>query len=89
MFVTLLLIAMFPSSNLAHAWLLVNVLYLVLPQAILAEGPIVLPQEKKLVLPKYCESIYQTRRRPTRTIHVSSVLSSTSTALCLPIKTVV
>ena len=39
-------------------------------QAIVAEGPLVLPQEKKLLLPKYCESVYQTIRRPTRTIHV-------------------
>ena len=52
-----------------------------LAQAILAEGPIVLPQEKKLVLPKYCESIYQTIRRPTRTIHVSSFRCPP--ALCL------
>lgn len=31
-----------------------------------------LPEKKelRLVTPKYCESIYQTRRRPTRTIEV-------------------
>lgn len=29
-----------------------------------------MPSEKKLVPPKYCESIYQTIRRPTRTIQV-------------------
>jgi hypothetical protein len=25
----------------------------------------------ELVIPKYCESVYQTKRRPTRTVHVS------------------
>lgn len=25
----------------------------------------------ELILPKYCESVYQTKRRPTRTVHVS------------------
>ena len=43
----------------------------VMIQAILAEGQIVLPEEKKLVLPKYCESTCQTIRRRTRTINVS------------------
>jgi hypothetical protein len=28
-------------------------------------------KELKLLTPKYCEHIYQTRRRPTRTINVS------------------
>ncbi|CAL8469861.1 g9403 [Coccomyxa elongata] len=42
-------------------------------KAIIAEGPIILPQEKKLAVPKYCESIYQTIRRPTRTIHIGKV----------------
>ena len=33
-----------------------------------------MPEEKKLKLPtKYCESIHQTIRRPTRTIHIGKV----------------
>ena len=33
-----------------------------------------MPEEKKLKLPtKYCESIYQTIRRPTRTIQIGKV----------------
>ena len=43
-------------------------------QAVVAEGPLVMPEEKKLKLPtKYCESIHQTIRRPTRTIHIGKV----------------
>ena len=43
-------------------------------QAVVAEGPLVMPEEKKLKLPtKYCESIYQTIRRPTRTIQIGKV----------------
>ena len=39
-----------------------------------AEGPLVMPEEKKLKLPtKYCESIHQTIRRPTRTIQIGKV----------------
>lgn len=37
------------------------------------EGPIVLPAAKKLVLPKYCEAAWQTRRRPTRTVEIGKV----------------
>lgn len=41
-------------------------------QAHAGDSPLVLPEKKelRLVTPKYCESIYQTRRRPTRTIEV-------------------
>ena len=35
-----------------------------------AEGPIIVTQPKVLLPAKYCESIYKTARRPTRTIHV-------------------
>ena len=43
-------------------------------QAVVAEGPLVMPEEKKLKLPtKYCESVHQTIRRPTRTIHIGKV----------------
>ena len=43
-------------------------------QAVVAEGPLVMPEEKKLKLPtKYCESIYQTIRRPTRSIQIGKV----------------
>ena len=43
-------------------------------QAVVAEGPLVMPEEKKLKLPTmYCESIHQTIRRPTRTIHIGKV----------------
>lgn len=43
-------------------------------QAVVAEGPLVMPEEKKLKVPtKYCESIYQTIRRPTRTIQIGKV----------------
>ncbi|CAK0779583.1 hypothetical protein CVIRNUC_004810 [Coccomyxa viridis] len=43
-------------------------------KAVVAEGPLVMPEEKKLKLPtKYCESIHQTIRRPTRTIHIGKV----------------
>ena len=39
------------------------------------EGPLILPSGEVLVpTPKYCESIYQTRRRPTRTVHVRAAL---------------
>ena len=37
------------------------------------------------MLPKYCESVFQTRRRPTRTIHVgihTSVLQRLGIMLC-------
>lgn len=37
------------------------------------EGPIVLPSAPKLVIPKYCEHIYKTARRPTRTIEIGKV----------------
>jgi hypothetical protein len=38
------------------------------------EGPMIVTQKKelKLLTPKYCESIHQTRRRPTRTVDVGS-----------------
>lgn len=41
-------------------------------QAHAGDSPLVLPEKKelRLVTPKYCESIHQTRRRPTRTIEV-------------------
>jgi hypothetical protein len=35
-----------------------------------AAAELVVPS-KQLVTPKYCESIHQTKRRPTRTVHVS------------------
>ena len=38
-----------------------------------AAAEVVAPS-KELVLPKYCESTHQTRRRPTRTINVSLVV---------------
>lgn len=31
---------------------------------------------KELIIPKYCESTHQTRRRPTRTVNVSAAGSS-------------
>lgn len=34
-----------------------------------AAAELIIP-DKELVIPKYCESIYQTRRRPTRTVTV-------------------
>ncbi len=36
------------------------------------EGPMIVTEKKELRLPtpKYCESIHQTRRRPTRTVDV-------------------
>ena len=42
-----------------------------LPQAH-NEGPLIVTEKKELRLPtpKYCESIHQTRRRPTRTVDV-------------------
>jgi hypothetical protein len=36
-----------------------------------ASSTLVLPATPELVIPKYCESIHQTRRRPTRTVMVS------------------
>ncbi|KAK9828634.1 hypothetical protein WJX72_001221 [[Myrmecia] bisecta] len=37
------------------------------------DGPLIMPEKKELVLPIYCESIYQSRRRPTRTINIGPV----------------
>ncbi|KAI3426108.1 hypothetical protein D9Q98_008487 [Chlorella vulgaris] len=39
------------------------------------EGPMIVTQKKelKLLTPKYCESIHQTRRRPTRTVDIGPV----------------
>ena len=62
----------FRSSATAQSVMPASAMF-VFEQAILAEGTIIMPQEKKLELPKYCESIYQTRRRPTRTIHIGKL----------------
>jgi hypothetical protein len=45
-----------------------------LQAAVANEGPMIVTQKKELRLltPKYCESTHQTKRRPTRTIDVSS-----------------
>lgn len=45
---------------------------LLLQAAVAGEGPMIVTQKKELRLltPKYCESISQTRRRPTRTVDV-------------------
>lgn len=40
-----------------------------LPQVASADKAVIMPTTD-LVLPKYCESVYQTRRRPTRTVNV-------------------
>ncbi len=39
-------------------------------QAVATDGPLVMPEKKHVIMPKYCESVYQSIRRPTRTIHV-------------------
>jgi len=39
-------------------------------QAVATDGPLVMPEKKQVVMPMYCESVYQSIRRPTRTIHV-------------------
>ena len=39
-------------------------------QAVATEGPLVMPEKKQVALPKYCESVYHSVRRPTRTINV-------------------
>lgn len=36
------------------------------------ESALVIPS-KELIVPKYCESVYQTKRRPTRTVHIGPV----------------
>ncbi|KAK9843665.1 hypothetical protein WJX81_001770 [Elliptochloris bilobata] len=41
--------------------------------AVATEGPLVMPEKKQVVLPQYCESVYQSIRRPTRTIHIGQV----------------
>lgn len=38
-------------------------------------GAVIIPP-KDLVIPKYCESIHQTKRRPTRTIKVCIAAAS-------------
>lgn len=38
----------------------------------------------ELIIPKYCESIHQTRRRPTRTVTVRAPSCFASTRLLLP-----
>ena len=39
-----------------------------------AQGPLVMPHKDEPVHPKYCEQIYRTVRRPTRTVSIGKVL---------------
>eukprot|EP00195_Chlamydomonas_chlamydogama_P017274 CAMPEP_0202902060 /NCGR_PEP_ID=MMETSP1392-20130828/16134_1 /ASSEMBLY_ACC=CAM_ASM_000868 /TAXON_ID=225041 /ORGANISM="Chlamydomonas chlamydogama, Strain SAG 11-48b" /LENGTH=702 /DNA_ID=CAMNT_0049588743 /DNA_START=163 /DNA_END=2271 /DNA_ORIENTATION=+ len=38
-----------------------------------AQSAAVIVPPKELIIPKYCESIHQTKRRPTRTVHIGKV----------------
>jgi hypothetical protein len=46
-------------------------------QAGAASPTLIMPAAPELVVPKYCESIHQTRRRPTRTVQVHEASSLT------------
>eukprot|EP00892_Ulva_mutabilis_P008353 jgi/Ulvmu1/5890/UM026_0011.1 len=47
-----------------------------------ARDKLVIP-EKELMLPKYCESVYQSRRRPTRTVKIGNVNIGSEHAIAL------